>query len=278
VHEPAPDYDLTFDPKSFSIPRGGRVSLTVTAARKDDFDGPIEVEVINLPPGITATKGVIPAGGDSIVLALTASEDASLEGSAAVLKSMYSEMQAHRLTNGRSARTRDLQARVPGVTAIKLVAKARIKNRDVTHDIEAGEPVSVVALAPKPDLVVKTEGASVTLIAGQSAAITVKIERHNGFTGRIPISVMNLPHGVRVDDIGLNGIMITEHETSRTFHIVAEPWVAPTSQPVLIVGRVEVNSPLRNEAAAEPIELVIQSRDDNLRAGQRGKRGEAKNQ
>ena len=42
------------------------------------------------------------------------------------------------------------------------------------------------------------------------------IERHNGFTGRVPISVMNLPHGVRVDDIGLNGVMITEHETTRT--------------------------------------------------------------
>ena len=46
--------------------------------------------------------------------------------------------------------------------------------------------------------------------------------------------------------------MITEQETTRTIHIVAEPWVQPQTQPILIVGRVEVNSPLRNESAALP--------------------------
>ena len=44
VREPAPDFDVTFDPKSFNIPRGGRVSVTVTADRSDGFDGPIDVE------------------------------------------------------------------------------------------------------------------------------------------------------------------------------------------------------------------------------------------
>ena len=68
---------------------------------------------------------------------------------------------------------------------------------------------------------------------------------------------MNLPHGVRVDDIGLNGVMITEQETTRTIHIVAEPWVEAQTQPIVVVGRVEVNSPLRNESAAQPVELVI---------------------
>ncbi len=267
VHEPAPDYDLTFDPKSFNIPRGGRVSLTVIATRRDGFDGPIEVEVLDLPPGLTATSGVIPAGDGSTVLTLSASEDASLESSTVIIESMYGATHENGLTNRRKLTAQGLAARaqVSGVTAIKLVAKARIKDREIIHNAEAGEPISVVALAPKPDLVVRTEAGTVNLVAGQSAAVTVKIERHNGFTGRVPISVMNLPHGVRVDDIGLNGIMITEDETSRTFHIVAEPWVTPTSQPFLVVGRVEVNSPLRNEAAAEPVQLVIQSRSDNRR-------------
>ncbi len=70
---------------------------------------------------------------------------------------------------------------------------------------------------------------------------------------------MNLPHGVRVDDVGLNGVMITEQETSRVIHIVAEPWVQAQTQPLLIVGRVEVNSPLRNESAALPVELVVKA-------------------
>ena len=41
----------------------------------------------------------------------------------------------------------------------------------------------------------------------------MNVERRNGFTGRIPLEVRGLPHGVRVLDIGLNGILITEKET-----------------------------------------------------------------
>jgi hypothetical protein len=141
--------------------------------------------------------------------------------------------------------------------ALKVVARATIGDHTVTRESESLEPLSVVALAPKPDLVVTTDASRIEIAPGRQVALTVNIERHNGFTARVPISVMNLPHGVRVDDIGLNGVMITEQETSRTIHIVAEPWVPAQTQRLLIVGRVEVNSPLRNEHAAMPVELVV---------------------
>jgi hypothetical protein len=226
VREPAPDFTITFDPKSFNVPRGGRVSVTVTADRRDGFDGPIDVELRDLPAGLTAAAGRIPAGADTTVLMLAAAESASLEP----------------------------------LPTLKLVARATIDGRQVTRDADITEPVPVIALAPKPDLVVTTGAPQVDLAAGQEVTLTVSVERHNGFTARVPISVMNLPHGVRVNDIGLNGVMITEQETTRTIHIVAEPWVQPQTQPILIVGRVEVNSPLRNESAALPVQLVIKPR------------------
>src|SRR3954468_7520668 len=65
AREPAPDFDVTFDPRSFNVPRGGRVSLTVTADRKDGFDGPIDVELRHLPPGLTASSGRIAEGADT---------------------------------------------------------------------------------------------------------------------------------------------------------------------------------------------------------------------
>jgi hypothetical protein len=129
----------------------------------------------------------------------------------------------------------------------------------VAHEAETLDPISVVALAPKPDLIVRTDANRIEVTPGTAVTLTVTVERHNGFTGRVPVSVMNLPHGVRVDDVGLNGVMITEQETSRVIHIVAEPWVQALTQPLLIVGRVEVNSPLRNESAALPVELVVKS-------------------
>jgi hypothetical protein len=249
VREPAPDFDVTFDPKSFNIPRGGRVSLTVTAERQDGFNGPIDVEVEGLPPGLTATRGAIPADADTTVLMVAAGETSSLEQSTVALKSMYT----------------DRTLRVDGVATIGLRAKAVINGREVVRLADPGELLPIVALASGPDLLVTTNADRIRLVAGGSVPVTVSVERRNGFTGRVPISVMNLPHGVRVDDVGLNGVMITEEETSRTFHLLAEAWVRPMTQPLLIVGRVEVNSPLRNESAALPVELVIENRSTSAR-------------
>lgn len=251
LREPAPDFEVTFEPKSFNIPRGGRVSVTVTADRKDGFDAPIDVELQDLPAGLTATSGRIPAGAATTVLMLSAAEDAAFDREKAALPSMYPGAGATAGTS--SSGTYE----VPGVVALKLVGRATIDGRAVSHQAETTELIGVIALTPKPDLVVTTDAKRIEVTPGKAVTLTVKVERHNGFTGRVPISVMNLPHGVRVDDVGLNGVMITEQETSRVIHIVAEPWVQAQSQPLLIVGRIEVNSPLRNESAALPVELVV---------------------
>ena len=242
AREPAPDYSIAFDPRSFNIPRGGRVSVTVTAERKDGFSGPIDVEFADLPAGLTSAPGRIPADADTTVLMIAAAPDASLDTHKARVRTIEPGSAPYE---------------VAGVAVLTLVARASIDGRVVSREAERVDPLDVVALAPRPDLVVTTTAERVELAAGGEVTLTVKVERRNGFTARVPISVMNLPHGVRVNDIGLNGVMITEEETSRTMHLVAEPWVQPQSQPIVIVGRVEVNSPLRNESAALPVELVL---------------------
>ena len=89
LREPAPDFEVMFDPRSFNIPRGGRVSVAVTADRKDGFDDAIDVALQDLPAGLTATSGRIPAGAATTVLMVSAAEDASLEDEKATLQSMY---------------------------------------------------------------------------------------------------------------------------------------------------------------------------------------------
>jgi hypothetical protein len=253
IREPSPDFAVTFDPKSFNLPRGGRVSVTVTADRRDGFDGPIDVELRDLPAGITATSGRIPSGAATTVLMVSAAADASLARHEAAVASMYVQPAAQRV---RTAASRS-GLEIPGVAALKLVASATIDGKPVTREADVPDTLPLVALAPPPDLIVTTDVPRLELTAGQQVTLTVSVDRRNGFSGRVPISLMNLPHGVRVDDVGLNGVMITEQETSRVVHIVAEPWVTGRVQPILVVGRVEVNSPLRNESAALPVELVI---------------------
>lgn len=259
VREATPDFEVTFDPKSFNVQRGGRVPVVVTAERRDGFDGPIDVELHGLPAGFTATDAMIPAGADTTVLLLAAAADASLERSHAVARTAYPA------AGGAGSGFRLAEVALPGLTEIRLTARATIDGREVIREAYNPDPLPVVALAPAPDLVVTTDLDSVQLAAGGTTHLTVSVDRRNGFTGRVPIAVMNMPHGVRVDDVGLNGVMITEQETSRTIRLVAEPWVRAITQPLIVVGRVEVNSPLRNESAARPVQLVVEPRRASTR-------------
>jgi hypothetical protein len=82
----------------------------------------------------------------------------------------------------------------------------------------------------------------------------VKVERRNGFKGRIPLEVKGLPHGVHVLDIGLNGILVIPEETSRTIVIYAEPWVAETTHPFVVFARREGKN---TEHAAKSVLLRV---------------------
>lgn len=68
---------------------------------------------------------------------------------------------------------------------------------------------------------------------GQTIQAKVKVTR-NGFKGRIEFGKAdagrNLPHGLYVDNIGLNGLMIVEGQSERDFFITAAKWVPETSR------------------------------------------------
>ena len=92
-------------------------------------------------------------------------------------------------------------------------------------------------------------------------AVSMRIAaRENGFKGRVPLSVLNLPFRVTVPDIGLNGILITEAQDSREFEIVADENAAPAEQTLFVTARVETNQVASPEQASVPIRLKITAR------------------
>ena len=94
--------------------------------------------------------------------------------------------------------------------------------------------------------------------------MTVRIERRNGFKGRVPLDVKGLPHGVRVLDIGLNGILITEDQESRTFEIVADANASPVEQTLYVTARVETNGGTSSEHTSTPIRIRVAGRETRL--------------
>jgi hypothetical protein len=202
VRRPRPNFTVRFNPTAPTVSKGSAASIEVSAERRDEFDGPIEVRLENLPPGFSAPATTIPAGENRTSFALFAEPSASVEAKAQPLK---------------------------------LIARAVIDGKDVVREVTGGTP----KLIEPGDIVTTTEKAEVTVKPGGEVRLTVKVERRNGFKGRIPLDVKGLPHGVRVLDIGLNGILITPLETSRTIVIYAEPWVADTSHPFVVLARHE---------------------------------------
>jgi WD40 repeat protein len=217
VRPPRPDFTVNFSPTTPSVSEGGAVSINVSAERRDDFDGPIAVRLENLPAGFSAPATTIPAHENSTSFALFAEPGASIPTKAPPLK---------------------------------LIARATLGGKEVVREATGGLPKVI----EPGDIVTTTEQTEVTVKPGHEVRLTVKVERRNGFKGRIPLDVKGLPHGVRVLDVGLNGILVIPDETTRTIAIYAEPWVADTTHPFVVLARREGKN---SEHAAKSVLLRV---------------------
>ena len=219
-----PDFRLSLGTAHPSIPAGSSVPVEVTADRLDGFDGPIEVSLEGLPAGISATSTVIEAGELTASLLLTAEPGAATPGDGA---------------------------------PVRLVGRADAAGVDLRHAIDLGGARSYLTVLPPADLTLVNDRSKITMTPGSEQNLDASISRRNGFAGRVPVDVKNLPFGVRILDVGLNGVLITEKETSRRFTLLCEPWVKPQQRLIYCTVRTETGSSAPTEIAAVPILLEI---------------------
>ena len=71
--------------------------------------------------------------------------------------------------------------------------------------------------------------AELTIVPGESIRALLRIER-DGFDDLVNFDVENLPHGVIVDNIGLNGVLIVEGQTEREIFLSCGKEVNETSR------------------------------------------------
>jgi hypothetical protein len=238
IRDELPDFRLSAEPANPNIPSGGSTTVEVSVDAMRGFDGPIEIVVKGLPPGITASPATIPPGQISTLVVLSAAPDATSVGQS-----------------------------VP----IQVVGHAKVDGRDLTRtankDGEKDEPLQLASISPAPDVIVTTDSKDVVLQPGKDAKVTLHVERRNGFKGRVPCLVQNLPPGVRVVNVGLNGVLVTEAQTSRTFTLHAEDWAQPIQQPIYVVGMVESNSPTMHPSAPLALTVTTQTQTASIDGG-----------
>lgn len=218
-----PDFRLSSEPSAPNIPQGERVPLRVTAFRDDGFDGLIRVSAQDLPLGIHADDTVIPPGQMVATLMLRADTDAAI---------------------GRAY-------------PLKIQGTAEIAGKTVSKQANPADSLQYVSVTAPADILITTDKREIVLEPGQDAEIAVSVTRKNGFAGRVPVEVLNLPPHTDTPEVGLNRIMITEEARSRRFSIRVLPGARPLEQLIYVAGIVETRSTQPTAFAAEPIVLRI---------------------
>jgi hypothetical protein len=247
IGPPRPDFRLSMNPRNPNVPRGGVVPVTVTAFRTDGFEGPIDVAVNSLPAGVHATKGVIGKEQISTILLLSA----------------------------------DPEAKLADAAHFEITGRARIQGKEVAHAASPEDKLKLLALMPKPDVLMTSETKEVTLEPGGKAEIEVSVARQRDYGGRVPVQVLNLPPRVHVLNVGLNGVLVAEDETKRSFTVEALSSAEPVEQMIYVAGTVETRSPQQSlYAAPQAIHLVVKPKATQAANGlsQKASRGSATQQ
>ena len=206
-----PDFSVAIDGSGAKISPGSGKEIKFTATRTEGFEGPIRIEINHLPPGFSASTPVeIEAGQNTAISAIYATTNAV-------------------------APSPELNKAVT-VTAVANVAGHEVRRELGTLGELALGPVPKVTLTilpgNDPSSVKETPGEPLEFSIRPGQTITAKVRAvRNDFTGRIELgnedSGRNLPHGIYVDNIGLNGLLIVEGQTEREFFITAAPIVKP---------------------------------------------------
>jgi len=206
IREPMPDFSVKLAGMNPTVMPGASVGFSFRAERKDGFDDPIQIEITGLPQGYHATSPLIIEGG-------------------------------HDLISGSLHAMPDAPANADW-SKLKIAARAKINGKEVAHDggtfgkVTLGaQPKFVIVIEPdlggKPvmrELKDETKPLEITLVPGQTVKAWIRAVRQ-GNDGLLSLDVHGLPHGVIVDDIGLNGVQIREKENERPIVFRAAKWV-----------------------------------------------------
>lgn len=214
VREARPDFSVSLGGANRTVPARSGQEFTVAADRRDGFDEPITVEITGVPEGYKVTTPlVIERGHDDARGTINTLANAKPLDDAAWAKVKVAARSGElvrevnnvgKVTLGTDPQlTVALEPAAPGDTLQKLSPSTPMQEQDATKPFE------------------------ITIAPGETIPAWIKIRRlgGNGAGGDIRFDVQNLPHGVIVDNLGLNGITLLARQNEGEIHIKAEPWV-----------------------------------------------------
>lgn len=243
VRAPRPDFQFKLNAADLAINAGSGKEFSVVAERSDDFEGEIRIDVDGLPPGFhVSTPLTIQAGQNTAYGTITADADAPAPTPE---NSKLVKLTASAIVNGQ-----EIVKEAVSLGELKLAERPKV----LVHVVPANEATPALEAAPG------NRSIELEIAPGETISAIVKVDR-NGFDGQISFgnehSGRNLPHGVYVDNIGLNGLTLLQGENERKFFITAAKVVPETTRPFHLRAEVEGNQ------TSWPIILQVRRRPDS---------------
>ncbi|SPE27267.1 Peptidase domain protein [Candidatus Sulfopaludibacter sp. SbA3] len=234
-----PDFTLRITPDNPRMGQGDTAAITVSAVRRDEFNGDIELSVEDLPPGYIASKGLIAAGQNEGRLTITAPADAPI-----------------------------------GVLSPRVVGAATIGKDRVQHRAESAESMmqafaSIHILPTRQLFLAVTPPAGFTLSAGvppdkvldlrpeSDTEVIIKVLRKNGVKGAVTLMPLRLANGV----VTTKTVQVPADKDEATVTITVTKDAKPGLRQDLIISAVmrSGNSSVTRFAQAIPIRVSEQT-------------------
>ncbi len=238
-------------PVTSVIPSNNYTYLLANVTRRD-FDGPIKVELLGLPAGVTATSPVIPAGQSKRPVIIHGAADAAVAGALVEVRGTL-QKEGSTLAGGLDQEVR----LVPG-------------RNDTTFYGRQVDRLALAVSAPAP-FSVELVPPSVPTVTNTYRMLTVKATRAEGFTGVIELRFPWLPGGMGGGTAKIPGdkteVQIRLEVRNGTAIATHELFVAASSAGYLLCTApvpVEVQAPWVNFTVAaavtdqgKPVDVVV---------------------
>jgi WD40 repeat protein len=219
-----PDFKVTLSGADPAVGAGGAKEFKVSTQRIDGFEGPIRVDIAGVASGFRVTSPVVIEAGQLEALGVIEAEAGAKVPSDAAAK-------ASTVTATARVGEHEVKHPVNNLGTIRLTAVPKLR---VTIGPAEGGPRPVNSSGQEP--------LEFAIAPGQTITLTVKIDR-NGYNGQVPFgkegSGRNLPFGVIVDNLGLNGLLVLEDQNERVFFVTADESTPEQVRPFHLTTTVE---------------------------------------
>ncbi len=252
VRAPRQDYLAKLKTASeINVPAGSGVQFAITAGREDGFDGDVRVEVSGVPEGFFVSTPIVVQAGH-------------LDAAGCLYALPAAKLGAHDFSK------------------VKLTATSMVDGKSMEKSAGGFPKVTVTASGKKslfmePDQDGKPMGDGksvpakpyeVTLAPGGTVSVWLRVDRR-GDEALIALDVENLPHGVIVDNIGLNGVQIREKENEREISFSCAAWVPDQDRLCHVIAGSARNDAVKADGSQTgfPVLLKVRKAGKTVAAG-----------